>query len=190
MRKLSKETDRLAVPAQETGVCWHLLEELTLALPFWRYHGLFEMSEYSFLLDSAKDPEKLGRYSFLGGDPYLIYKAKRQPSDVCGRDWSRASTVATPQITEAKSRSADIETTRLRDWAGHPLPHPEVERRSGDPFEDLKQVMAQHAVDFSAYVEYPLPLLSGAVGYFGYEAGYFCEALPDVGADDLALPDI
>ena len=101
MRKLSKETDRLAIPAQEAGICWHLLEELSLALPFWRYHGLFEMSEYSFLLDSAKDPEKLGRYSFLGGDPYLVYKAKRQLNEPGGRDWSRAS-------GETQSRSAGI----------------------------------------------------------------------------------
>ena len=185
MRKLSKETDRLAVPSQEAGVCWHLLEELMLALPFWRYHSLYEMSEYSFLLDSAKDPEKLGRFSFLGGDPYLIYKAKRQAVDTNqgGRGWSRAS-------GEAKPRSADIQTIRLSDPDGRRLPQPIVERRIADPFDDLKAVMARESVDYNSYADHPLPLLSGAVGYFGYEAGYFCEALPDVGADDLALPDI
>ena len=103
MRKLSKETDRLSLPSQEASVCWHLLEELTLALPFWRYHSLYEMSEYSFLLDSAKDPEKLGRFSFLGGDPYLIYKAKRQAeNNQGGRGWSRAS-------GEAKSRKVTLQ---------------------------------------------------------------------------------
>ena len=56
----------------------HLLVPLELRLPFWKYHGLFQFQPYSFLLDSAKDPEKLGRYSFLGGDPFLVYKAKRR----------------------------------------------------------------------------------------------------------------
>ena len=180
MRKLPLGSS--AAPA--TGVSWHLLEELSLALPFWRYHALFEMSEYSFLLDSAKDPQKLGRFSFLGGDPYLIYRAKRLPEIVeGGRGWSRAS-------GEAKPRSAEIETIRLTDETGRRLERPIVARRVADPFDDLKAVMARHAVDYSAYVDHPLPLLSGAVGYFGYEAGYFVEHLPDEGADDLALPDI
>ena len=36
----------------------------------------------------------------------------------------------------------------------------------------------------------PLPLHAGAVGYFGYEAGYFVEDMPDLGADDSAMPDV
>jgi len=171
MRRLPKHVDPLAAPVQEAAVAWHLLEELELKLPFWRYHALYGMSEYSFLLDSAKDPEKLGQFSFLGGDPYLIYKAKRQPG-------------------AGPSAGAQIETIRLRDWTGQPLPQPETESHIADPFDDLKQVMAGHAIDYAAYADHPIPFLSGAVGYFGYEAGYFIENLPDEGADDLALPDI
>jgi len=186
MRRLSKQTDPLAAPARETA-SWHLLEELELKLPFWRYHALYSMAEYSFLLDSAKDPEKLGQFSFLGGDPYLIYKAKRQPiAGESDRDKGEPGASA-PRDSVC---TAQIEVARLRDGAGQPLPQPETERRTADPFEDLKQVMARHVIDYAAYADHPIPFLSGAVGYFGYEAGYFVEKLPDEGADDLALPDI
>jgi len=35
-----------------------------------------DQKRYSFLLESVEGGEKLGRYSFLGGDPSLIFKAK------------------------------------------------------------------------------------------------------------------
>ncbi len=56
---------------------FHLVTELELAAPFWQYRRLYEFEPFSFLLDSAKDPEKLGRFSFVGGDPFLVFKAKR-----------------------------------------------------------------------------------------------------------------
>ncbi|MDD5338664.1 MAG: aminodeoxychorismate synthase component I [Dehalococcoidales bacterium] len=36
----------------------------------------FARRPYSFFLDSGMDPEKLGRYSFLGSDPFLVMKSK------------------------------------------------------------------------------------------------------------------
>ena len=39
-------------------------------------------------------------------------------------------------------------------------------------------------------LEYPIPFLGGAVGYFGYETGHLLEDLPDRAEDDLDLPDI
>ena len=50
--------------------------------------------------------------------------------------------------------------------------------------------MAARGVDGGTYQARPAPLLAGAVGYIGYEAAYFIEQLPDLGADDLALPDV
>ncbi len=47
-----------------------------------------------------------------------------------------------------------------------------------------------HIVDAGLYADQPVPLLAGAVGYFGYEAGYFIEDMPDLGADDLGMPDV
>lgn len=147
----------------------HFLEEVELKLPFWKYHGIYQSASYSFLLDSAKDPEKLGRFSFLGGDPFLIYRAKRIPGACL---------------------SAHIEVHKLTTPEGQRLQTPEVAKREGNPFDDLCDLMQDFAIGHDQYMSHPFPLMSGAVGYFGYEAGYFVEELPDLGADDLALPDV
>lgn len=148
---------------------FHILEEVTLKLPFWKYHGLFHSSNYSFLLDSAKDPGKLGRYSFVGGDPFLTYRAKR---------------------LRESSLHARIKVQTLATFDGVLLAQPEIVTREANPFEDLQELMETYAIDYAQFGEYPVPLLAGAIGYFGYEAGYFVEDLSDLGLDDLGLPDI
>ncbi len=157
--------------AQSSAVCRHLLIELYLRLPFWRYHELYQLDDYSFLLDSAKDPAKLGRYSFIGGNPFLVFRAKRRHG-------------------QPPRAGAAVELEHFAMPGGESLDEPVRARRVADPFEELQRVLDAYAVDYHAYADHPVPLLSGAVGYFGYEAGYFVEELPDTGVDDLALPDI
>lgn len=41
------------------------------------FHALVE-DPYSFLLDSSMQNEKLGRYSFMGGSPFAVFKSKNQ----------------------------------------------------------------------------------------------------------------
>ncbi|MCT4593783.1 MAG: aminodeoxychorismate synthase component I [Anaeromicrobium sp.] len=46
-----------------------------------KYNGfelytLFENYAYSFILDSGMDRERLGKYSFIGFDPFLVFKSK------------------------------------------------------------------------------------------------------------------
>jgi aminodeoxychorismate synthase component I len=60
----------------------------------------------------------------------------------------------------------------------------------GDPFEELRRLLGAYRVGQDEYCDHPVPFLSGAVGYIGYEAGYFIESLPDRGIDSLGLPDI
>jgi aminodeoxychorismate synthase component I len=48
------------------------LKELTPLTAFERIRG----GRYSFLLESASGPMKTGRYSFIGTDPYIIFKSK------------------------------------------------------------------------------------------------------------------
>jgi len=151
-------------------VCHHLVEELDLKLPFWRYHGIFQSDSYSFLLDSAKDSQKLGRFSFLGGDPFLVCRSKRIPGAEAVLD-------------------ARIEVLELASPEGERFTKPVFKRRQGNPFEDLRNLMNAFAIDHSQYCKCPVPLISGAVGYFGYESGHFVEQLPDRGCDDLGLPD-
>ncbi len=155
----------------KTSAYRHLLIELDLRLPFWRYYELYRSAGYSFLLDSAKDPAKLGRYSFIGGEPFLVYRAKRQHG-------------CPPQD------GARIEVERFTDTNGRPLERPIITRRIADPFDYLRELIDAYQVDYLSYADHPVPLLAGAVGYFGYEAGYFVEELPDCGLDDLAMPDI
>ena len=68
-----------------------LITPLKLALPFWRYGEMFGPDTSAFLLDSAMDPDRLGRYSFLGGDPSALLTGRR----LKGPDLSMAQTLTT-----------------------------------------------------------------------------------------------
>jgi para-aminobenzoate synthetase component I len=151
--------------------CRHLLEELNLKLPFWKYYWIFRSSPYSFLLDSATDSLKLGRFSFLGRDPFLVYRAKRVP-----RPGSRLE--------------ARIEILELASLEGQRLRKPVAKVYQSNPFDDLRKLMKQYSIDHDRYLSRPVPFMGGAVGYLGYESGYFVEQLPDLGFDDLGLPDV
>jgi len=158
----------------------HLIQRVTLKLPFWAYHEMFGDVPYSFLLDSASDPQKLGRYSFLGSDPFLVFRAKRVNGEAGEAGGAGgAGGAGAPR----QARCTVIE--------GRPggRAEPKVEYVA-DPLAELRQLMIAHGVARDAYAERPVPFLAGAVGYFGYEAGHFVERLPDRGADDLELPDI
>jgi aminodeoxychorismate synthase component I len=122
-------------------------------------------------LDSAADPQKLGRFSFIGGDPFLIYRAKRVRTD-------------------RGACSARIQILKLAAGNGQRFAKPFVRNYCASPFQDLKRLMKCYFIKNEEYAGRPAPLLSGAVGYFGYDAGHFVEQLSDVGMDDLALPDI
>lgn len=148
----------------------HRLAPLELKLPFWRYAELFAGRPHHFLLDSARDPEKLGRYSFIGGDPFLVFSAKRRP----GAGPGAPAAVEIQRFSQGGAAGASS-----------------VERSEAEPLGALRELYRRYAVPSSVYEQgQRVPFHAGAVGYFGYEAGYFVERLPDAGADDLALPDI
>jgi para-aminobenzoate synthetase component I len=148
----------------------HLLERLDLRLPFWRYYALLRGRPYGFLLDSASDPDTLGRFSFMGNDPFLVLKVKRvRRRSPCGRRAARLEIVERPGDREGAAF---------------------VSETTGDVFAVIRRLIDAHRVDRAAYVSTPVPFLSGVVGYFGYEAGHFVEEIPDLGSDDLGLPDI
>lgn len=52
------------------------IEEIKTSLKSFEIYSLFKDRRNSFILDSGMDPEKLGRYSFIGFDPLLIFKSK------------------------------------------------------------------------------------------------------------------
>lgn len=149
----------------------HLLEEVQLHLPFWRYYEAFEAQPYSALLDSALQSERLGRYSFIAADPFLVLRAKRVQGAPLG---------ANARIEVLRSRAAD----------GSSLHAPVRECLDGDFFEELRHLLREYRLQRGEYSGLPAPFLAGAIGYIGYEAGYFIEDLPDSGLDDLGLPEV
>jgi para-aminobenzoate synthetase component 1 len=53
-----------------------LIEEVATSLTAPELFGLISGKPYSFFLDSGMDPERLGRYSFLGGEPFLVISSR------------------------------------------------------------------------------------------------------------------
>ena len=49
-----------------------LVEEIFITLTAPEVFELIKDNPYSFFLDSGMDPQKLGRYSFIGSDPFLV----------------------------------------------------------------------------------------------------------------------
>jgi para-aminobenzoate synthetase component I len=148
-----------------------ILELPPLKLPFWRYFEIFRDQPYAFLLDSAMDSARQGRYSFLGGEPFLVFKAKRR---------------------KAKKFSPKADCTIIEFWNvyGNKRDRPKVSKKRQDPFVLLRELFEVYRLEPAACAGHPAPFFGGAVGYFGYETGHLLEELPDQGADDLDLPDI
>jgi len=53
-----------------------LIEEFDTPLSTLGLFELFRRQPYCFFLDSSMDPQKLGRYSFMGADPFLIVSSR------------------------------------------------------------------------------------------------------------------
>ena len=145
-----------------------LVIPIDLALPFWRYGAMFGSSGCAFLLDSAMAPERLGRYSFLGGDPCAL---------LTGRRAGRADLAM--DLTLTTWRSADgarLDTAAIRNWFEN-------------PFTALRKLQSEYQPGPSGEMPPGGHFQSGLIGYFGYETGYSIEDVPDTGEDDLQLPD-
>ncbi len=53
-----------------------LLEEVATPLSPPQAFEIFKDRPFSFFLDSGMDPQKLGRFSFIGSDPFLVLKSR------------------------------------------------------------------------------------------------------------------
>jgi len=54
-----------------------LIAEVSTPLSAAEAFELFQQRPFSFFLDSGMDPENLGRYSFIGSDPFLVLKSQK-----------------------------------------------------------------------------------------------------------------
>lgn len=59
-----------------TYASFHVLQEIESSLGIFDYFSTYAHEEYAFLLESGRDPEKLGRYSFTSRRPFLVFKSK------------------------------------------------------------------------------------------------------------------
>jgi len=128
---------------------------------------------YSFLLESVSGGERIGRYSFIGIDPYMVITHQGE-----------MATVYT------------IADTASRDTSG-PTVDPDVSRgeRSEDipchdPLRMIEAELARYRLVTPASVpQDELPRFhGGAVGYLSYEAASRFEHLPVSEKNELGLP--
>ncbi|MBK5245263.1 MAG: aminodeoxychorismate synthase, component I, partial [Eubacteriaceae bacterium] len=53
-----------------------IIKEIKTTLTSFELFVLFKEYPYSFFLDSGRDSDNLGRYSFIGFDPFLVFTSK------------------------------------------------------------------------------------------------------------------
>jgi len=123
----------------------------------------------------ADDETPVGVYRKLAGartGTFLLESAEN------GRSWSRWSFVG------ARSAAALTAVDGALSWVGEvPAGMP----TEGDPLTALRSVVAQlHSEPLPGLP----PLTGGMVGYLGYDVVRRFERLPELAADDLALPEL
>jgi para-aminobenzoate synthetase component I len=140
----------------------HVLARVALALPLEAYREAFPCGRGGFVLD-ARTAEG-DEFTMLGAEPVLAFRAFRSPN--------RRLSGALGARVVIEERGATVRA--------------EVD----DAFDVMRALLREYAVDPASCAERPLPLLAGAVGYIGYEAGQMLERLPCAERPGLGMPDI
>lgn len=171
---------------QEKGrAVFHLFEETEAKLPFWKYFQIFRAQPYAYFLDSSLAGDTLGMYSFMGGDPFLVYKAfaaegtGKGDSTIDVTLLKRGSTdlSAGSAVDRVDYQAADLFADLRGVFEPYKLDAHTLERRSVDA-QETNEVAAAHV----------LPFYAGGVGYLGYEAGALIEHIPFATEEDNGLP--
>ncbi|MGL4514339.1 MAG: anthranilate synthase component I [Lacipirellulaceae bacterium] len=113
------------------------------------------------LFESVIGGEKVGRYSFLATDPFLLLEAR----GTCVR-----KTVYAPPATSAPRVARPVE-----EWEAE------------NPLEALRAEVGRVRV---VRPEGLPPFVGGAIGYAGYDTVRYVERLPNAPEDDRGLPDL
>lgn len=124
------------------------------------YLKLRDLSLHSFLLESVIGNEIVGRYSFIGTKPFLIFKASKKGINNKGKS-----------IAEYTIEGFDnlIDTTEDPFMVIQSLSEAEIVIGSGNPSS--------------------IPFYGGAVGYLSYDTIRYIERIPDKNPDILNLPE-
>jgi len=73
-----------------------LVAEMKMPLEAPRCFELIKERPHSFFLDSGMDPAKLGRYSFIGADPFLVLKSRGQEISLSYGDGRKETVMGNP----------------------------------------------------------------------------------------------
>ncbi|MBX3434753.1 MAG: anthranilate synthase component I [Pirellulales bacterium] len=119
------------------------------------------------LFESVIGGEKVGRYSFIACEPFLMVEARGCEVTIRRRPTGPAAGAKAPEQP-------------VESWP--------AERRTVDnPLETLRELVG--ALSVAHLAELP-PFIGGAVGYAGYDTVRYVERLPDAPRDDRGLPDL
>ena len=130
------------------------------------------------LLADGETP--VGVYTKLAGGPgTFLLESAEQGAGPSGAAWSRYSFVGVRSVATLVERNGEAA------WLGTPPAGVPVD---GDPVVALRETVAALA-DGPAGGDLP-PLTGGMVGYLAYDLVRRFERLPDIAADDLALPEL
>lgn len=124
---------------------------------------------YSFLLESVTGGERVGRYSFIGIDPYMVIIHQGEKATIFRTETLWRDIAGAPAATTS-SRGEDIPCH--------------------DPLSFIEAELGQyHLVTPDGGLQDDLPHFhGGAVGYLSYEAAARFERLPVPEKDELELP--
>jgi anthranilate synthase component 1 len=150
---------RLAQDAEFIPVYRELLSDALSPVQAFRR---LDRGDAAGLFESVIGGEKVGRYSFVASDPFLLLEARGTQVSIRRRK---------PGLRQGAKNSS---------W--------EIERlEATNPMETLRREV--QSVRVAHLAELP-PFIGGAVGYAGYDAVRYVERLPNAPEDDRGLPDL
>jgi anthranilate/para-aminobenzoate synthase component I len=154
-------------------------------IPYLPPQSIYEplASPNSFLLESIKGPMKIARYSFIGFDPYLVFKVKNgiieiETPDEIGRNCKVGK--------HDKSNPPIPPLEKGGEGGFERLISEQQSKNLSKPLNVLKELV-------TSYRQMPFdhlpPFQGGAVGILSYDFVQYLERLPSFAVDDLTLPD-
>jgi len=131
-------------------------------IPYLHPHLIYESlsAPNSFLLESIKGLMKIARYSFIGFDPYAVFKVKNGFIEI--------ETPLYPPLLRGDKEGGEIKNISTK------------------PLSTLKELVASYR---QMPFKYLPPFQGGAVGVLSYDFVQYLERLPKNTIDDLNLPD-
>ncbi len=152
---------QLATTADYVPVCRRLISDSLTPVSGFRE---IDDGKTACLFESVIGGEKVGRYSFLASEPYLLLEASG--TTVTATEFGR------PAELNDGGKAATPNSTQFE---------------CDNPLDELRRRVS--AVRVAKVAGLP-PFVGGAVGYAGYDTVRYVERLPNAPADDRHLPDL